>query len=605
MSRSIVNASSRDRRPVLLSPALLFVTPALILLLVFSVLPTLMTFVFAWTDQRYGPAFEATEFVGLRNFSRLLEDDHFWMSLQNTLVFAVVVAPIQMLFGLMLALLVHQPLPGMRFFRALFFIPSTTSFLVIAVAAFGMLQPNGLLEHFLKTISFGLLPAFDWSGTENKLAEMMVWTVWQGAGFEMLIFLAALQTVPKELHEAAALDGANPWQHFRFVTLGFLRNASVFVFVTTVVKCLQLFDQLYAKYGGYFIQSSRSLVYTLFEETVKLQKVGYGCAYALVVSALILIAFVFQRFVLRECASQIPSGKETRLEKFWNAIIAPFDHIKPNRSFGRTSRVIQVTLLYAIAVVCAIFFVAPIMYLFSSALKTDPAQLERDFNTWRSLLPIGQLGFENLWQNLRNPVITTGLTNSLLIVGFLLPLNLLVNGVFAYALARFQFRLRGPLTMLMIVLNFVPFAAQAVPLLLIVSPLGWTSSLQVQIVPFIASALSSFLFYQFFLGFPRELEDAASIDGANWWHVFWRIVVPLSAPVFSTVALLTFFSNWGNFFWPVLVVYDNTSMPIALSIMFAGPNESLGVILALPALILFLVSQRWFIRSITSGAINE
>jgi ABC-type sugar transport system permease subunit len=594
MSRTILNASPRARTTILLSPVLLFVMPAVILLLVFSVAPILMTFVFAWTDQRLIPAPQLpTEFVGLRNFTRLLEDDHFLTAFPNTLLFTLIVGPIQMLLGLTLALLVNQRLPGMNAFRAIYFLPSTTSFLVVALAWSGLGKLGWPLEPLLKLIGYD----------QNNFAQAMLWTVWQGAGLEMLIYLAALQTIPKELHEAAALDGANAWQHFRFVTLRFLRNASVFVLVTTVIKCVQVYDPLLFVSSNPN-QTARSLVIMLSEEGFSSLKVGYASAIGLIIFVLILFVFALQRLVLRERPSCIANPQETALGRFWNAIIAPLNAVQ-SRGLDWFWLRFRVVFLYLIACVLALFFLVPWMYLFSSALKTDPAQLERDFNSWRSLLPIGKLGLENIWQNLNIPEIRQGLVNSLLVVAFLLPLNLLVNGTFAYALARFRFRAREALFFVVVALNFVPFTAQAVPLLLIVNSFGWTSTLHVLVIPFVASALSTFLFYQFFLNFPKELEDAANVDGANWWQVFWFIVLPLSAPVFSTVALLTFLANWGNFFWPTMTIYEPEVMPIALSIGYTGPNPALGVILALPALTLFLVSQRWFIRSITSGAINE
>lgn len=591
MSRSIVNAKPRvNKRFMPLNPVVLFSLPAVILLLIFSVVPVVMTLVFAWTDQRLIPAPQLpTEFVGLRNFTRLLEDDHFLAALPNTLLFTVVVGPIQMLLGLMLALLVNQRLPGMHFFRAIYFLPSTTSFLVVALAWSGLGNLGWPLEPFLKLIAYD----------QNPLVRAMLWTVWQGVGLEMLIFLAALQAVPKTLYEAAALDGASAWQHFRWITLGFLRQAGVFVLVNTIIKCVQVFDPLYVM--RYIDQSNRSLVTMLTEEGFSLQKVGYASALGLIIFALILLAFALQRFFAQERPSRIRGVSESNLERLWNWLITPFASLGTSVSSG----VARVIALYVVAVAFALFFLAPWLYLFSAALKTDPAQLEREANTWRSLLPFGTLGLGNFWQGLSVPEIRQGLLNSLLVAALLLPLNLLVNGTFAYALARFRFRAREALFFVVVALNFVPFTAQAVPLLLIVNGFGWTSTLQVLVVPFVASAFSTFLFYQFFLGFPKELEDAASVDGANWWQVFYRVVLPLSTPIFSTVALLTFLANWGNFFWPTMTIYEPAAMPIALSIGYTGPSPALGVILALPALVLFLLSQRWFIRSITSGAINE
>ena len=212
MARTIIEAASRERKPFRMSPAFLFSFPAVILLLIFSVVPTLMTFVFAWTDQRLILAPQLpTEFVGLRNFVRLLEDEHFTAAFRNTLLFTATVGPIQMLLGLILALMVNQRLPGMQFFRAIFFLPSTTSFLVVALAWSGLSNLGWPLEPFLKLIGYD----------QNALVRAMLWTVWQGVGLEMLIFLAALQAIPKELHEAASLDGANAWQHFRFSPWGF------------------------------------------------------------------------------------------------------------------------------------------------------------------------------------------------------------------------------------------------------------------------------------------------------------------------------------------------------------------------------------------------
>jgi ABC-type sugar transport system permease subunit len=602
MSRSIVSTSPRARKKIsLLNPVFLFSFPAVILLLIFSILPVVMTLVFAWTDQRLIPVPQLpTEFIGLRNFSRLLENELFAPALRNTVLVTLLVVPLQVFLGLMLALLVNQRLPGMPIFRTLYFLPATTSVLVVSLVASRMLVPGGLLEQFLNAIGFGLLPAIDWNSEQNRLAQLVLWMVWQGTGLQMLVFLAALQAIPKELRQASSLDGANAWQHFRFVTWGLLRNASVFAFVSAILRAAQLFDQQYITF-----QDQPSLVFVVYMETLRLFQVGSASAVALIVSIIVALGFTVQWWLLRERPSQIPRPKETWIERISRNLNAPFNRIKPNAMQIKFFGLARVALTYAIACVFALFFAAPMMQIFSTAISLSTMPFDLETKSWRSLFPILPVGFDLLLNAFQNPEIVQGLKNSLLTAAFLLPLNILVNGTFAYALARFKFRARAPLLFMVIVLNFVPFVAQAVPLVLIVKQLEWIDAPQTQIVPFVASALSVFLFHQFFLNFPRELEDAAKVDGASWWQVFWRVVMPLSLPVCATVTLLTFLASWNNFFWPIMTTFDPAFMPLALSITFGSIDEWDAMIVTLPTLIMFVVFQRWFIRSITSGAINE
>jgi multiple sugar transport system permease protein len=281
MSRSIVSTSPRARKKIsLLNPVFLFSFPAVILLLIFSVAPVVMTLVFAWTDQRLIPVPQLpTEFIGVRNFSRLLENEVFAPALRNTVLVTLLVVPLQMILGLMLALLVNQRLPGMPIFRTLYFLPATTSVLVVSLVASRMLMPGGLLEQFLNAIGFGFI---DWNSEPNRLAQLVLWMVWQGTGLQMLVFLAALQAIPKELREASSLDGANTWQHFRFITWGLLRNASVFAFVSAILRAAQMFDQQYIAF-----QDQPSLVFLVYVETLRFFRVGSASAVALIVSMIV------------------------------------------------------------------------------------------------------------------------------------------------------------------------------------------------------------------------------------------------------------------------------------------------------------------------------
>ncbi len=212
--------------------------------------------------------------------------------------------------------------------------------------------------------------------------------------------------------------------------------------------------------------------------------------------------------------------------------------------------------------------------------------------------------------------------NSIVVVGATVLLGILVNSLFAYALARFRFRGRDLLLSLVVALIVIPFEAVAVPLLLLVNQLpwfadgawtrGWLDSYHVQVLPFVANAFSVYLFYQFFVALPKDLEEAALMDGAGRWRIYWSIVMPLSKPVIATVAVLQFLARWGDLLWPVMAVRGETyaPLPLAMQTFFGQFPRQWGDVMAfaalatLPTLAVFLVFQRWFVRSAVSSAIK-
>jgi multiple sugar transport system permease protein len=158
----------------------------------------------------------------------------------------------------------------------------------------------------------------------------------------------------------------------------------------------------------------------------------------------------------------------------------------------------------------------------------------------------------------------------------------------------------------------IPLEAIAVPLFYQVTLLGWRDTYLVQIVPFIANAFSIYLFYTFFLGLPRELEEAARIDGAGLWRTFFVIVMPNAKAVFATVAILTFLTQWGAFLWPLMVTYSETVRPLPLGIasfytlppLQWGDIFAFGVMMVTPVLLIFLVFQRWFVKGVATTGIK-
>lgn len=286
--------------------AWLFAGPGTLLLFVFLCLPFLMAFGFSFTDQRLITNEElGTEFVGLRNYARLFDDDAFFSALRNNFMFVLIVAPLQSAFALLLAVLVNKALPGSKFFRTIYFMPVATTMAVVAVVWSLLYNPDaGVINRLVGIFTLGHIGPQDWlRDPDLVLYAVMVMSIWQGVGFQMLVFLAGLQSIPEDLYEAASLEGASAWTQFRYITLPLLKNTSIFVVVTTTIYAFQLFTQvqIIASSGTAApIDSFRTVVMLMVNEGFKGGKIGYASALAVVFFVIVLTLSLLQRVLIKE-----------------------------------------------------------------------------------------------------------------------------------------------------------------------------------------------------------------------------------------------------------------------------------------------------------------
>jgi len=281
----------------------LFSSPALLLLLVFLLIPFVMAFGLSFTDQRLIPNPNLpTQLVGLRNFVRLIEDETFHRALLNNFLFAIVVVPVQTSLALLLAVLVNQKLRFVNVFRTVFFSPVVTMMVVVAIVWTFLYNPGaGFINQVLNTISFGLLGPYDWlNDTKLAFPSIMVVSIWQGVGFQMVIYLAGLQDIPSELYEAAQVDGASRWQQFRNVTWPQLRNTTIFVVIATTILSFKLFTQVWVMTQGGPQEATMTTMIMLYREGFRQLKVGYASAIAIVFFVIVLGVSLIQRVFLRE-----------------------------------------------------------------------------------------------------------------------------------------------------------------------------------------------------------------------------------------------------------------------------------------------------------------
>ncbi len=276
----------------------------------------------------------------------------------------------------------------------------------------------------------------------------------------------------------------------------------------------------------------------------------------------------------------------------------------------RTKRALNSLFVYSLLLGVALIFLIPVWMMLAGSLKPDD-QVLLEAGTLRGYFP-ANTSLQNYQDVFHRVPFLRYLFNSLLITSLIVITGLLVNSLAGYALARLRWQGRDWILLVIIALMIIPLEAIAVPLFYEVTLLGWRDTYLVQIVPFIANAFSIYLFYTFFLGLPREFEEAARIDGAGPWRIFFSIVAPNARPVFATVAILTFLTQWGSFLWPLMVTHSEDVRPLPLGIaafytlppLQWGDIFSFGVMMVSPVLLVFIVFQRWFVQGVATTGVK-
>lgn len=274
----------------------LFLAPDLVGTLLFAVAPVFAALglgFFAWD------VLTAPRFVGLANYQTLANDEVFREVLRNTTVFVLGSVPVRTILALLLAIALNQGIRGVAIFRGAFFLPTITSAVAAAVVWRWIYEPNfGLLNSALYALGVAHPP--NWlSSPIWAMPALIILSVWQGIGFQMVIFLAGLQAIPAHLYEAAAIDGANAWTRFRHITLPLISPTTFFVVVISIIGSYQVFDQAFILTEGGPGYATTTLVTYIYTYAFQFFKMGYASAIAwilfLIVLTLTLIQFALQR----------------------------------------------------------------------------------------------------------------------------------------------------------------------------------------------------------------------------------------------------------------------------------------------------------------------
>lgn len=273
----------------------------------------------------------------------------------------------------------------------------------------------------------------------------------------------------------------------------------------------------------------------------------------------------------------------------------------------RRPRPIRNLLLHLFLISGSVVMLLPFIWMLSTSLKTPP-QIFTYPPVW--------LPDPIVWQNYRETVSVMPFgrfyLNSLIVASSITVLQLLTSSLAAFAFARLRFRGRNALFLLYLATLMIPFQVTMLPNFILMSYLRWFDTYQALILPPAFSAFSTFLLRQYFLGLPLDLDEAARIDGASSFRIWWQIVLPLSGPVLAALTIFVFLNNWNDFLWP-LVITDSIEMrtlPVGLSILQGQYSVRWNLLMAgsviamLPVLIVYILGQKWFIQGFTMSGLG-
>lgn len=274
-----------------------FFTPALILMIVFLFVPMLLTVIYSFTDY-FALSPDNTHFVGLENFKKIFKDELFTKSFWNTVGFVAIIVPLQGLGSLGLALLVNKVTHFKKYFKVAFFIPVVMSLAVVSTLWMQIYSPEGIINTILGHLGIDAQPFIH--SAKQALPSIAIMSVWQGVGYQMIIFLGGLQAINPALYEAAEMDHASAWQKFKDITLPELKPLCIFVFITITIGAFRMIVQPMVMTGGGPSNSTYTLVYDIYETGTVNWEIGLSSAMAVVFVVFVIILTIIQNVLTRD-----------------------------------------------------------------------------------------------------------------------------------------------------------------------------------------------------------------------------------------------------------------------------------------------------------------
>jgi len=283
MNRKSSNVRVKKGRLEQQKSGYLMILPSYLIYTLFTLIPIIWTIVMSFTNYNLNTA----EFVGLKNYQKMLTDTLFQSSVLHTLQYSILTVPIAMVLGLALAMLLNRKIAGRPFFRTIFYMPNILSMVAISMAWLYLYDTNsGILNRILKEI--GLSPVQWLSSSGMAMISVAIMSIWSTLGYNMVVFLSGLQSIPEHLYEAASIDGANAWTKFTKITLPMLSPTTFFIFVMACIRSFQVFGQVLILTNGGPLNSTTTIAHQIYRNGFEFYEMGYASSQAVVLLIIIL-----------------------------------------------------------------------------------------------------------------------------------------------------------------------------------------------------------------------------------------------------------------------------------------------------------------------------
>ena len=604
---------------------LVFLGLPLAVYVVFVISPFVQAFYYSLTD--WSGFSQSMNFVGLTNYLNLLQDPVFMKAVYNSIVLAVILPPLVIVLSLTLATLITvggdtrgetRGLKHSSIYRIVSFFPYTIPAIVIGILWAQMYDPsNGLLNGILTLMGFEFFQSFAWLGNERTAMGASIFVItWSMVGFYMVLFIAAIKGIPSEVYEAARVDGAGRFRTAISITVPMIRDTIRTAYIYLGILALDAFVYMQAlNPSGGPANSTVVISQHLLNTAFKKGQFGYATAMGatLAVITLVFAALIF--FVFWWTGRPAKSGPVSKIAAPVAAApaAAPKPAAKAQRATSRptiwTDKTVA-TISHFALIAWMIVIIAPMLWVLMSSFKTTQQIFGSPFS-----LPTS-LNFDNYVSAWTTASIGTDFVNTVIVGGSALVIVMLLGAMCAYVLARYEFKGNKVIYYLMLAGLTFPVFLAVVPLFMTLRGMGLLNTFPGLIITYVAFALpfTVFFLYAFFRTLPQEIAEAAALDGAGPWRIFFTIMLPMAGPGMASVAIFNFLGLWNQFLLPIALNTNARnyvlSQGMASFASQAGYAVNFGalfaavVITVLPVLITYIIFQRQLQGSVSQGVLK-
>jgi multiple sugar transport system permease protein len=582
-----------------------------------------------------------TVHVGLRNYVRLFSSSDYELAIRNTIEFTLWSLSLKIVTGMTIALILNSRLPYRNILSGIMLLPWIVPEIVTALAWKSIFDPIfGGLNPIL--LGLGVIERpLGWLSDPNlAMSSIIAVNVWKGIPFYVLLLLAGLKAIDRELLEAAEVDGANVVQRFRHVTLPGLRYVIVVVLLLSFISTFNQFGLIFLMTGGGPSGATKLYSILAYEKAIGSLQYGPGAAIALSVAPLMavliwLLAKFMRHDEARGTASRKPNigdhllklgarilnlvldivflpvelalqGLETLARLVRRQMGLPADQPVLKRAGQRR---VSLAMRLLILVPFMIFVLFPFYWVIVTSLKSTPQISERTSIFWPDPFTLDQYA-ALIW----NTPFMRWLWNSVLVATVSTVISVSFAALAAYALARLKFVGAGLLTTFLLITYLLPGTLLFIPLYQILASIGLINSYPALMLtyPTFLLPFATWVMLGYFHSIPVELEEAAMIDGATRLYAFWKITLPLAAPALLAVTLFAFTNAWNEFLFAFVFITSESlrTLPIGLQSMVVGDILPWGQLMAaslltaVPVAALYIYAQRFLAEGLTVGGVK-